>query len=164
MDLPRFTSEDVQGWIAKCDGYFELDRTPEAHKVTMASMALDELGYLWFESFKRGTDDPITWNLFKEGIKIRFCTVLRRPLEELMELKQNGKLSEYQERFERISCRSDLTETQKLDCYLDGLKPEIAWDVRLFNPRSVLEATRLTQIKECNMNSTFKEGLAGITS
>lgn len=67
--------------------------------------------------------------------------------EELMELKQSGKLSDYQERFECISVRSDLSETQKLDCYLGGLKPEIAWDVRLFNPRTVLEATRLARIE-----------------
>lgn len=119
MDLPRFTRDDVAGRISKCEGYFDLDKMPKAHKVTRTSLALDEMGYLWFE-----------------GLKIQFCTVLRRPLEELMELKQSGKLSDYQERFKRISCRLDLSETHKFDCYLRGLKPKIAWDVRLFNPRT----------------------------
>lgn len=126
MEFPRFTKDDVLGWISKCEAYFELDRTPVANRVTMASMALDEMGYVWFDGLKKSNDGPITWIMFSEGIKIRFCTMLRRPLEELMELKQSGKLNDYQERFERISGRSDLSETQKLDCYLGGLKPEIA--------------------------------------
>lgn len=37
VDMPRFTCEDVVGWISKCESYFVLDKTPEGHKVTMAS-------------------------------------------------------------------------------------------------------------------------------
>lgn len=64
-----------------------------------------------------------------------------------MQLKQTGKLSYSQDQFERISYRSDLFEIQKLDCYLGGLKVEITWEVRLFNPTTVLKATRLDKIK-----------------
>lgn len=156
MEFPRFTKEDVLGWVSKCEAYFDMDRTAEANKVTMASMALDEMGYVWFDGFKKSNPGPITWIMFTEGIKIKFCNVLRRPLEELMELKQTGKLSDYQERFERIASRSDLSEAQKIGCYLGGLKSEIAWDVRLFSPRSVLEATRLARIKELSLGSTIK--------
>lgn len=68
-------------------------------------------------------------------------------------------MTEYQEKFEKISCRSKLTEEQKLDCYLGGLKDELAWDVRLFNPSTVLEAARLTKIKEMSLQSTSKTGV-----
>lgn len=50
-------------------------------------------------------------------------------------------------------------EEQKLDCYLGGLKEELAWDMRLFNPSSVLEATRLAKIKEISLRSCGKIGL-----
>lgn len=46
-----------------------------------------------------------------------------------------------------------------MDCYLGGLKEELAWDVRLFNPRSVLEATRLAKIKEMSLKSFSKMGI-----
>lgn len=104
MDLPKFTKDDVAGWVSKCEDYFGLDKTPEENRVTMASLALDEAWYLWYEGFKKSINGIISWNRFAEGIKIRFCSRLQRPLEELMQLKQAGKLSEYQEQFERISC------------------------------------------------------------
>lgn len=90
-------------WVSKCESYFELDKTPEANKVTIASLVLDEQGYRWYDGFKKSNPGLITWNLFAEGIKIRFSTLLQGPLQELMQLKQTGKLSEYQDQFERIS-------------------------------------------------------------
>lgn len=73
-----------------------------------------------------------------------------------MQLKQVGKLDEYQDKFERIACRSNLSEEQKLDCYLGGLKEELAWEVRLFDPKTILEATRLAKIKELSLLSATK--------
>lgn len=70
-------------------------------------------------------------------------------------------MNEYQERFEKISCRSNLTDEQKLDYYLGTLKEELAWDVRLFNPRTVLEATRLAKIKEMSLRSNGRMGATG---
>lgn len=122
----------------------------------MASLVLDEVGYQWFDGIRKNAQNPIRWREFAEGIKIRFGTTLRRPLEELVQLKQTGSLNEYQENFDRISCRSNLSEEQKLDCYLGCLKDEIAWDVRLFNPRTVLDTTRLAKIKEISLRCSSK--------
>lgn len=129
MDLPKFTKDDVVGWLSKCESYFDLDKTPEENKVVMASLTLDEIGYQWFDGLKESTDEPITWHVFFEGICVRFSATLLAPLEELVQLKQKGSLIEYQERFDKIACRSNLTEQQKLNCYMGGLKEEIAWDV-----------------------------------
>lgn len=158
MDLPRFTKDDVVGWLSRCDSYFDLDKTPEEYRVTMASLVLDKVGYQWYDGFKKSAQNPITWQTFSEGIRARFSANLQRPLEELVQLKQTGSLSDYQEKFEKISCQSNLTEDQKLDCYLGGLKEELAWDVRLFNPRTVLDATRLAKIKEMSIWSVTKTG------
>lgn len=151
--------EDVVGWLSKCESYFGLDKTPEESRVTMTSLVLDEAGYQWFDGLKKSSQDLITWQIFSQGIRIRFNDTLQRPLEELVQLKQRGTFSEYKEKFERISCRSNLSEEQKLDCYLGGLKEELAWDVRLFNPRMVLEATRVAKIKEMSLRSISKGGL-----
>lgn len=45
MDMPRFTWEAVVGWVSKYESYFDLDKTPNKHKVTMASLVLNEQGY-----------------------------------------------------------------------------------------------------------------------
>lgn len=54
-----------------------------------------------------------------------------------------------------------MTKEQKLDCYLRGLKDELAWDVKLFNPRTVPEASRLAKVKEMSLKSTVKMGTQG---
>lgn len=94
MDLPWFTRDDVAGWVSKCESYFELDKTPEENKVTMASLVLDESSYQWFDGFK-SSQNPLNWRVFAESIKIRFGLTLQRPLEELVQLKQTGNLSDY---------------------------------------------------------------------
>lgn len=159
MDLPRFTSGDVVGWVSKCESYFDLDKMSKEHKVTMASLVLDEAGYRWYDGFRASSQDLISWLDFAEGIRIRFHTTIQR--EEVVQLKQKGSLSDYQERFGKIAYKSKLTEEQKLDCYLGGLKDELAWDVQLFNPRMVLEATRLAKIKEMSLRSGNKAGVTG---
>lgn len=48
------------------------------------------------------------------------------------------------------------------ESYLGGLKDELSWEVRLFNPTSVLDATRLARIKEISLRSCSKVALGGI--
>lgn len=76
-------------------------------------------------------------------------------------IKIMGNLNEYPDKFKRITCRSNLTEDQKLDSYLGGLMEEFAWDVRLFHLRTVLEAIRLAKIKEMSIRSNSKAGTVG---
>lgn len=109
MDLPKFMKEDVVRWLSKCESYFDLDKTPKENKVVMASLMLDEAAYFWYDSLKKSSTNPITWQVFSEGLRIRFNATLQRPLEELVQLKQKGSLNEYQERFEKIACKSNLT-------------------------------------------------------
>lgn len=63
---------------------------PEENKVVMASLALDEAGYQWYDGLKENSKGPIFWHTFLEGICIRFNATLQRPLEELIQLKQKG--------------------------------------------------------------------------
>lgn len=86
----------------------------------MASLVLDKAGYRWYDGLRSSSQDQVSWQNFSEGIRIRFHTTIQRPLEELVQLKQRSSLADYQEKFEKISCRSKLTKEQKLDCYLGG--------------------------------------------
>ncbi|KAJ1412618.1 Retrotransposon gag domain [Sesbania bispinosa] len=151
LEFPRFTREDVNGWISKCERLFALDDTPEGNKVTLASIAMDEVSYQWFQGFERSFSGRITWRLLVDAMKVRFGEVYEDPMEKLVQLRQTGSLSEYQEAFDGLVCKVDLNETQKLSCYVAGLKPEVAVGVKLFAPRSLLEATRLAKLQERNV-------------
>ncbi|KAJ1407468.1 Retrotransposon gag domain [Sesbania bispinosa] len=107
-------------------GFFALDDTPEGNKVTLASIAMDEVSYQWFQGLERSFSGRITWRLLVDAMKVRFGAVYEDPMEELVQLRQTGSLSEYQEAFDGLVCKVDLNETQKLSCYVAGLKPEIA--------------------------------------
>ena len=54
MEFPKFQCEDIESWILKCDSYFALDNTPEDRKITMASIQLDEMAYLWHSALMNG--------------------------------------------------------------------------------------------------------------
>ncbi|KAJ1422779.1 Retrotransposon gag domain [Sesbania bispinosa] len=105
LEFPRFTREDVNGWISKCERFFALDDTPEGNKVTLASIAMDEESYQWFQGLERSFSGRITWRLLVDTMKVRFGAVYEDPMEELVQLRQTGSLSEYQEAFDGLVCK-----------------------------------------------------------
>ena len=46
IDFPRFEGEEVQGWIYKCEEFFELDGIGENRKVMIAAIHLSEQGLI----------------------------------------------------------------------------------------------------------------------
>lgn len=40
VDFPRFDGEDVQGWVYRCEQFFEVEGTPGNLKVRVASIQL----------------------------------------------------------------------------------------------------------------------------
>jgi hypothetical protein len=70
-------------------------------------------------------------------------------METLTKLQKFGLLEEYKSQFEVLANRvHDLPENHKLICVLGGLKPEIRFPVRMFNPRNLVDAYSLAKIQE----------------
>lgn len=62
MEFPRFQRADVLGWILKRERYFQIDETPNAWKVKMASIHLDEKASKWDHPFKHtGIGQTTSW-------------------------------------------------------------------------------------------------------
>ena len=54
MEFPRFDGQDIFSWLYWCEKIFQLDLTPEAEKVKMASHYLDDKTYFqWHCALKR---------------------------------------------------------------------------------------------------------------
>ena len=52
IDFPKFEGEDVQGWIYKCEQFFELDSIGENMRVKIAS--IQERALIWHQSYIKG--------------------------------------------------------------------------------------------------------------
>jgi len=51
IEFPKFWGEDVQGWIYKCEQFFEVDSIAEDMRVKVASIHLSGKALLWHQSF-----------------------------------------------------------------------------------------------------------------
>lgn len=48
VDFPKFGSEDLQGWMYRCEHLFAMDETPEADKLRYDVVHLE-----WHQSYMR---------------------------------------------------------------------------------------------------------------
>ena len=47
IDFPKFEGEDVQGWVYKCEQFFELDVIAEGKRVKIAVIHLTGRALVW---------------------------------------------------------------------------------------------------------------------
>lgn len=50
VDFPKFEGEDIQGWIYRCEQFFELDSIAENRRVKIASIHLSGRALVWHQS------------------------------------------------------------------------------------------------------------------
>ncbi|XP_071927614.1 uncharacterized protein [Coffea arabica] len=137
IDFPKFNGEDFRGWLYKSEQFFEVDETPNAVKVKIAAMSLEE--------YVRELSSRFGDSLYDD------------PMRELKSLKQSGSVKEYHDVFEELLNRVDLPKDYATSCFLSGLKPEIQLILRMFMPKNVQHARILTKIEEAKMIVQSKE-------
>jgi len=50
IDFPRFEGDDVQGWVYKCEQFFDLDAIGDNRRVKIASIHLTGRALIWHQS------------------------------------------------------------------------------------------------------------------
>ena len=91
-------------------------------------------------------------------------SILGNPMEvlddmnELKELKQTGALQDYVTAFELLWDKAQLSESQALSCFLDGLNHAIEMEVRMFNPKTLQDAYSLAKLQESLKNNSIVHG------
>ena len=81
------------------------------------------------------------------------------PMTELLKLKQTGIVSEYHDLFEFWLGRVDISEGYAVSFFLNGLKPIIQHQVKMFMPKTLAQAYALAQLQE-NSLKTLQQELA----
>ncbi|KAK9672380.1 hypothetical protein RND81_12G097000 [Saponaria officinalis] len=160
VEFPRFNGEDVLGWIYNCDQFFEVDSTSENTKVKMISIHLEGKALLWHQSLMKTREFGSwpTWNEYKAAIVARFGNnPFDDPIAEIMNLRQKGTMEQYQEQFDGLLNRTDLSEKQALSCFLKGLDVDIQNIVRMHKPHTLMEAFALAKLQEATISSFIRK-------
>lgn len=127
---------------------------PEAERVGLASCHLEGNTQPWFLQLE--SDFPsLTWDNFKHHYHLRFGPPIQsHKLGELSKLRQIGSIVDYQERIEQLASRADLlTQEQKIELYISGLKDYISIEVELQNPSNLATTMSLSRLYEHKSNS-----------
>ncbi|GJX69685.1 transposon ty3-G gag-pol polyprotein [Tanacetum coccineum] len=125
LHFPRFSGDDPTGCIA-----------------------------LQWHRWHTKTRGPLTWEEFTKALLTRFGpTDYDDAAEALHRLKQVTTVAAYQESFERLSNRVDgLPESFLVGCFIGGLKEEIRLEVKLKNPRQLVDAIGVARVVEEKFN------------
>ena len=98
-----------------------------------------------------------SWEEYVKAIAARFGnTLYDDPMGDLKRLRQKGNVGEYQEQFEELLNRVDLSEEYAVSCFLSGLKEDIQTGVRMFMPRTLQHAIGLAKLEESKITSNGK--------
>ncbi|GJS89213.1 gypsy/ty3 retroelement polyprotein [Tanacetum coccineum] len=100
LEFPKFNGDDVKGWIYRCNQFFQLDNVAENQKVRIASIHLHDKALDWHRNFER-----------------------RNGLENL---RQTSTIKVYQDHFDALLSKVDITESHAISMFLAGMNTDIA--------------------------------------
>jgi hypothetical protein len=149
LEFPHFDGEDPETWCYRAEQFFEIYCTPDTQRLSISAFHMDGKALVWFQEL-RASNEVSSWTNFIRAIQIRFCRgPYDDPMENLSKLKQEGPLEDYKNQFDILALKVHrLPDEHKLSCFLSGLKDEIRLPVRMFNPKSLVEAYSLARIQE----------------
>ncbi|KAH9733790.1 hypothetical protein KPL71_017135 [Citrus sinensis] len=158
LNFPKFEGENPNGWIYKCDRFFNINGIVEEEKVEMVSIHLEGHALEWFQGYEAGHEN-INWESFSTDIIAHFgLSAYDSPVGQLTKLKQTTVVKAYQEQFEALMARTrGLPVDFFVQCFISGLKEAIKNQVTMFQPNSLTQAIGLALLQEGAMEAILKE-------
>ncbi|GMJ03418.1 hypothetical protein HRI_004011000 [Hibiscus trionum] len=153
VELPIFTGEDPEEWLASAHDFFEFYGTEDHHRVTMASFRMTGTARKWFRWMQR-QQQLAGWTHLVDAIRKRFLIMeIESPAGQLSKLLQTSTVAEYQTRFEDLALRtSNLPEEFLLDCFTSGLRTDIKNEVLAHHSTSMIEVQALARFHEARLH------------
>ncbi|GJU60039.1 reverse transcriptase [Tanacetum coccineum] len=135
-DEPVTRQEDVLGWNFKCDQFFLIDNTPKEEK---------------------SKGENVTWTEYKDAITLRFGSVYDDPMNSFKNAKYDKSAKEYQDTFDNLLSRVEVSEEHVISLYLGGLPNELEMSVRMFRLKTLSDAYCLTTLQEATLEAVKKK-------
>lgn len=143
----------INTWIYKIDQYLSLmqisnpgTNVTEECQIMFASSFLTETAAVWWFTLVQNATTPSTWQEFKQALMAEFLPEdhIRRARDRLRRVKQKGSASEYIAEFRNIILAvPDISEGEKFDRFIEGLKPNIKVEVMKSTVTTFEEATKM---------------------
>ncbi|GKC06067.1 gypsy/ty3 retroelement polyprotein [Tanacetum coccineum] len=148
---------NVRDWAFKCDQFFSVYNTPEIEKVKIMFVHLDDKDLLWHRQFVKILGDNVGWAMYKTAIIHRFRFVFEDPMTALKNAKYEKNTKEYQDVFDTLLCRIEISQEHVVSLYLGGFPIELEMSVRMFKPRTLADAYYLTNLQESTLEAVKKK-------
>ncbi|GJX62542.1 reverse transcriptase [Tanacetum coccineum] len=151
-------ANDIHGWVFRCEQFFLLEQTPDLEKVTLISIHLYDKAFLWHSQFVRTNGTNVTWEVYKKAILARFGNFYKDPMSELKNLKYETTAREYEDTFDNLLIRVEISEDHAVSLFMGGLPTKIEMGVRMFKLKTLADAYCLTNLQEATLNAVKKKG------
>lgn len=143
----------VESWIYQIETYLNLLRlsNPELNitdemKIQFSSTLMKKNAASWWYMQVQGGNLPQTWDQFKNMFRSEFVPQdsVRRQRDKLRNLVQTKSVSLYLETFRNLVISiPDISEAEKLDKFVNGLKPMIRLEVLKAGCNNMHDASRI---------------------
>jgi hypothetical protein len=134
-------------WIFSVERYLALTKIPATEQVLYVSTLLEGEALLWFRSnYEDKNYNELMWTEVRDALQLYFKPPNqdRRLQDQWATLRQVGSVFDYVSKLEALSMQmTGVSEVQKLDKFIRGLKPKTRIEVELRDPKSTDEAYRL---------------------
>nr|GEV40447.1 hypothetical protein [Tanacetum cinerariifolium] len=154
VDFPKFSGEDVNGWLYRVQQFFLNDILNEDTKHMLVSMHLYDKALECHKQFVKFHGENMLWNVYEKEIVGRFNKVFEDPMVEIKNLKRDVEVKVYQEQFEVLLNRLELVESYVVSLFIGGLKSKISIPVRMFKPNTLKYAFCLARMQEATLALT----------
>ncbi|RWW44731.1 hypothetical protein BHE74_00049477 [Ensete ventricosum] len=138
VDFPRWEEEDPTGSILCTKRYFRYYQMSDDAMVEITIIYLESDAIQWY-NWLEYNHGALTWNQFKNALLNRFGPAEYENIDgQLAKIRQTSTIQEYQTRFQKLSYLAhDWIDRQLLGTFIKGLKPEIKWEVKAWQPRTI---------------------------
>ena len=129
--------------------FFEVDRTAPEFKVRMVASHLEGKAIQWHQGYvkTRGPSAYEDWPEYVLALSARFGQhAYDDPLADFQNLWQIRSLQSYMEEFDELYPREEVKESQALSFFLSGLVDELQMLVRIFKPKTLVDAYSLARL------------------
>ncbi|GJV35070.1 putative nucleotidyltransferase, ribonuclease H [Tanacetum coccineum] len=157
VEFPKFSGDDVRGWIFRCEQFFLINTIHEDQKVRLLSVYLFDKALMWHRQFLKVHGENVTWHVYRDAIIQRFGTVFDDPMAEFKNMKYDSNTKEYQDKFDVLISRVEISVEHLVSLYLAGLPTKLEMEVRMFKPQNLADSYCLTNLQEATLNVVKKK-------
>ncbi|XP_042954591.1 uncharacterized protein LOC122291003 [Carya illinoinensis] len=153
VDFPKFNGGDPYEWLDKVDHYFRVYDVPRRERVSTACFYLEGKASKWWRWIRdqyEKDEKRLGWTAFEKEFLMQFGpSPIVNHHGQLEKLKQEGKVHHYIEEFRQLQTLvRGWSKEALIGTFVDGLKPWLAKEIKLNQPRSLQEVMRMAEILE----------------